>query len=94
MKMIFSTMVGACPLFDVRPRDPGGRVLRVLFLPAAEFVALPVGDRRGVILPGQAVPEVLDELKTFGPPQLEDRREFGVHGVKIWGFLEWFKAGL
>ena len=63
-----------------------------MFLPAAEFVALPVRDRRGIVLSGQAVPEVLDELKALGPAQFKDRREFGVHGGKIRGFREWFKA--
>lgn len=56
---------------------------RVLFLPAAEFVAFPVEDRCGIVLSGQAVPEILDELKTFGPAQFENRCQFGVHGVKI-----------
>ena len=92
--MTFSTMLDARPLFDIRPRDPGGRVLSVLFLPAAEFIALPFGNRRGIILPGQAIPEVFDELKAFGSAQLEDRCEFGVHEMTIRGFREWFKAGV
>jgi len=67
-------------------------VLCVLLLPAAEFVALPVGDRREIVLSGQAVPEVLDELKPLGSAQLKDRFEFGVHRDNIRRFREWFKA--
>ena len=69
-------------------------MLRVLFFSAAEFIALPVGNWRGIILPGQAIPEVFDELEAFGSAQLEDRREFGVHEMTIRGFREWFKAGV
>ena len=64
-----------------------------MLLPAAEFVALPVGERRGIVLPGQAVPKVFDQLKALSPPQFEDLREFGVHEGRIRGFREWFKVG-
>ena len=92
VKITFSSMQGACPLLDISPRDPRGRILRVLLLAATEFLALRVRNRIGITFYNQTVPNIFDKLKALCPTQFEDRREFGIHRTKMEESTEYFKT--
>ena len=79
-------------MLDISPRDPRGRILRVLLLAATEFLALRVRNRIGITFYNQTVPNIFDKLKALCPTQFEDRREFGVHRTKMEESTEYFKT--
>jgi len=60
------------------------------FLAAAQFIALPIGNRKLRVLLSGAVPKIFDELKTPGSGGLKERRKFSVHSSQIASFLIWF----
>jgi hypothetical protein len=85
VNIAFSTIVGAGTLLNIRPRDTGIFVLGVMLFSAAEFIALPFGDGRGIRLYCKTIPKVLDKLEAFGPTQVKNLCEFGSHEIIISG---------
>lgn len=65
--------------FHLFPSARGCGVLQKTQLAPPQFVPLPIGDRQLRLLFGDAVPQVFDKLKAFGPRKLEERRKFGIH---------------
>src|SRR5712675_3539097 len=63
------------------------------FLAATQLVTLPLLDGQLRILLRDAVPKILDQLKTFGSGELKQRREFGFHGKQVAAFSIPFNRG-
>ena len=68
-------------------------MLQKTLFAAAQFVALPVGDRGLLVFLCNAVPKVFDELETLGSSEFEERRKFRVHAAGIPLFQLWCNSG-